>query len=341
MAKTKLAKAIALAITGTALSAGAVSTASAGGITMYNTFNTATNGDLGHNLQTDGWTRISDASNPAVNRPANPALGLPAYVNGDGVKTGPESQGNKGDIVPWVGTPAGALPFNYTGSAVLHWAVELQNCGVLQISRQDAIDKYGYSAEIDTGAGAWMDAGTPDDPSTPDVNEYVAPTGWKHQTDIGLLRAQTDLTVTLNLARIGNPSAPGLPNDNFGITIFEGMDDTKSNYSHHGAWNCPDCANPIPLDKSNPWYGAGVGSGMKWLVHDGTVDQTRDLTFNARAGQIYTIALGGAGVGYWRDNISDYALTIKAVPEPATLGLFGVALAAMGAMRRRRDKAVL
>ncbi|MDD1626686.1 MAG: hypothetical protein LUQ26_04305, partial [Methylococcaceae bacterium] len=92
MIKTKLAKAITLAITGTAISMGA-STAFAS-TTMYNTFTTAASSE------TDGWTRTYD------NGTATP-----------GIATGPKSQGNKGTIVPWLGTSAGALPFGYTGSS--------------------------------------------------------------------------------------------------------------------------------------------------------------------------------------------------------------------------------
>ena len=301
MIETKLSKAAAMAIAGVALSAGAVSTASAAGITMYNTFTTASGGDLGHNSATDGWTRVYDS-------------------NGDGTATGPESQGNKGTVVPWVGTAGGALPFGYTGSSSLNWAAELQSCGLLQISRADAQAKYGTAAEIDTGAGAWQD-------------NSAKPTGWKHQTDIGIIKSDFDGMVTLHLSRLDNPSAPGLTNDNFGVTIFTGMDTNTGNYSHHGSWNCPTCTTPKPYDASNPFGTAG----LTYLTHSGTVNGTTNgLTFSVKAGQYYTVYLGGAGVGSWSQNVSDYALDISAVPEPASLSLFAIASAAMAAAARRR-----
>jgi len=301
LTKTKLAKAVALAVAGAALSAGAISTASADGITMYNTFSTASGGDLGHNSSTDGWTRTYDGT------------------DADTIATGPESQGNKGDIVPWVGTAGGALPFNYTGSSSLNWAAELQSGGgALQISRADAVAKYGTSAEIDTGAGAWQD-------------NSAAPTGWKHQTDIGIIKSDFDGTVTLHLSRIDTPTS-GIVNDNFGVTIFTGIDTHTTNYSHHGSWNCPTCATPKPFTASDP-FGT---TGLAYLTHDGTVDGINGVSFHVSAGQYYTIYLGGAGVGTWSQNVSDYAMDISAVPEPASLSLFGIAYAAMAATRRRK-----
>jgi len=66
---------------------------------------------------------------------------------------------------------------------------------------------YGLSAEIDTCAGAWKD----------DTG-----TGWKHQTDIGLIKSDFDGLVRLNLTTLGSF------NNNFGVTVFTGMDDTTT-----------------------------------------------------------------------------------------------------------------
>ncbi len=311
MNKAKLAHAITLALTGAAL-LGAASSAAAANITMYNTFTVESGGDLGHNNSTDGWTRVYDGSDP------------------DTIATGPESQGNKGTIVPWVGTAGGALPFSYTGSSSLNWAAELENCGKLEISRADSIARYSAElataglangAEIDTGAGAWQD-------------NSATPTGWKHQTDIGQIKSSINLTITLTVARVDSPSSPGLVNDNFGITIFDGQDTNVGNYSHHGSWNCPGCATPRPFTNSNPFGTAG----LNFLAYSDTVDMVNGLTFQAKAGHVYSVYLGGKGVGQWSQNVSDYALTITAVPEPATLGLFSVALAGMGAVRRHPAK---
>jgi len=66
------------------------------------------------------------------------------------------------------------------------------------------------------------------------------------------------------------------------------------------------------------------------------------LTFYALANQTYSIYLGGAGVGNWSQNLADYKLNIttSAVPVPAAVWLFGSALAGMGIIGRRKDRAV-
>ena len=176
----------------------------------------------------------------------------------------------------------------------------------------DSMTNYGLSAEIDTCAGAWKD----------DTG-----TGWKHQTDIGLIKSDFDGLVRLNLTTLGSF------NNNFGVTVFTGMDDTTTaDYSHHGGWN-----NAFKTEAtSNPWYAVGVGSGMDYLVHDATVDTTNYLEFFAKAGQVYTIALGGNGVGSWNANVAGYELNIAAVPVPGAVWLFGSALAGFAGLGRRK-----
>ena len=287
--KTKLAKAITMALAGAAFSAGAVSTASAE--TFYNTYSAPSASS------TDGWTRIAD-------------------TNGDGIGTGPESNGNSGLILPWAGTPGNALPFGYKGSAILNWAVAIHTPGTQEVSSADALANYGLSAEIDTGAGAWKDN---------------TGTGWKHQTDIGLIKSDFDGLVRLNLTTLGNF------NDNFGVTVFTGMDTTTANYSHHGGWNNAT----KPETTSNPFYAGGVGSGMEYLTHSATVNDSafNYLEFFAQAGQVYTIALGGNGVGRWNENVAGYELkvsAISAVPVPGAVWLFGSALAGFVGLGRRK-----
>lgn len=175
--------------------------------------------------------------------------------------------------------------------------------------------------ELDTGAGSWQDA-------------QATPTGWKHLTDIGLIKSDVTQKVTLNLTRMSAPSTPFLTNDNFGVTVFTGMDTNTGAYSHHGGWNCPTCATPTPFTANNP-FGT---TGLTYLTHDGTVDTVNGLTFTAQAGQVYSIYLGGAGVGVWNRNVSDYKLDIATspVPVPAAGWLFGSALAGLiGAHRRK------
>ena len=290
MTKTKLAKAVTMVIAGAALSAGTVSTASAH--VMYNTFTTAASSD------TDGWNYTFDGP------------------DADTVATGPESGGYQGTQMPWLGTPGGALPFGYTGRAHLNWAAQIHGYGSLTVSAADAAADYnGAVVEIDTGAGAWKD---------------INGTGWKHQTDIGLIKSNINTTVRLNLTTLG-----GAPqnNDNFGVTIFTGMDTTNSvAYSHHGGWNNAS----KPENTSNPFYGTGVGSGMTYLKHDGTVDTTNYIEFDAVAGQVYTIALGGNGVGTWSQNVAGYELNVSAVPVPGAVWLFGSALMGFLGLQKRK-----
>lgn len=288
-----------LAIAG-AVSASIFGATSAEAHVMYNTFLSA------GGTSTDGWTRTFDGS------------------DADAIATGPESQGNKGTVVPWLGTAGGALPFGYTGSAHLNWAAAIHHSGAMEVSAAAAAASYGGAVvELDTGAGAWKDAS-------------ASPTGWKHQTEIGLIKSDIDTLVRINLETVGSTlttgGLPGTPNSNFGVTIFTGMDSTTANYSHHGGWNNAS----LPETTSNPFYAAGVGSGMTYLTHDATVDAVNYIEFFANAGQVYSIAFGGNGVGHWRENISGYKMTISAVPVPGAVWLFGSAIAGMVGFGRRK-----
>lgn len=296
-----------LAIAG-AVSASIFGAASAEAHVMYNTFLSA------GGASTDGWTRTFDGS------------------DADTIATGPESQGNKGTLVPWLGTSGGGLPFGYQGSAHLNWAAAIHHNGTLEVSAAAAAadpDHIGAVVELDTGAGAWKDASV-------DSNGNPAPTGWKHQTEMGLIKSDISTLVRINLETVGptltTGGAPGQANDNFGVTIFTGMDTTTANYSHHGGWNNAS----KPENTSNPFYATGVGSGMTYLMHDATVDAANYIEFFATAGQVYTVAFGGNGVGHWRENISGYKMTISAVPVPGAVWLFGSAIAGMVGFGRRK-----
>jgi hypothetical protein len=225
-------------------------------------------------------------------------------------------QGNpgyaSGTYTPWLGTSGGALPFGYAGATHLNWAAAIHDYDALTVSEAAAAAHYdGLQVEIDTGAGAWLD----------DTGK-----GWKHQTDLGLIKSDFDTLVRINIARVSTPSSPGLLNDNFGVTIYTGMS-TATSYGHHGAWNNSAAA----FTSNGPW-----GSGVTYLTHDGTVNATDYIEFFATAGQVYTVALGGAGVGGWSANVSDYALTVKAVPVPGAVWLFGSAMAGMLGFARRK-----
>lgn len=290
MKKTKLAKAITMAVAGSVLSLGSVGAVSAH--TMYNTYNAGTAPDEG---ETDGWVY--------------------GYTN--------ESYPN---VTPgWVGTASPTtLPFDYSGRAALNWAAELHNAGdSLEISRADALARYGVAADIDTGKGAWQDA---------------TGQGWSHNTDIGLFKSHVDANVTLNLSAVNSVIA------NFGITIFEGMDlgldsgiPGMEYYSHHAKWNSPSDLMDFTAD--NP-FGT---TGLTYRTHDATVDAVNGLTFFAKAGQIYSIFLGGSGGASWMYDRDQYVLTITSspVPIPAAFWLFGSALAGMGFFGKRLKRAAV
>ena len=290
--KTKLAKAVSIAIAGSALTAGAVSTASAH--VMYNTFTTT------ESSATDGWTRVG----------------------------GPASNGNTGALVPWLGfdVSGGALPFGYTGSSHLNWAAQIHNSGdSLDVSAADAaLDYSGAVVEIDTGGGAWNDNGL----NANGTVSATGPTGWRHQTDIGLIKSNSTQNVTLNLSTIGGTFS------RFGVTVFEGIDTNTGNYSHHGAWNRPGSTPALPFTASNP-FGT---SGLTNIGYSDDVDATKGFTFVAEADKIYSIYLGGVGFSRWNAGVDGYALNITTspVPAPAAVWLFGSALMGFLGLQKRK-----
>lgn len=294
MMKTKLAKAISLTIAGAALS---VATTAASAHVMYNK-NLAADQVAG----TDGWVYGFNGSLPQGTRGGTYASPITSVnFSGTGVSTN--------------------TPFGYQGSSHLNWAAALHHPGsTLTVSEAHA-SSIGVTAEIDTGAGAWQDNG--DAP-----NSGVGPTGWKHQTDIGLIRADHDMMVTLKPSVV---SGTGFDIQNFGITVFTGMDTNTGNYSHHGAWNNAS----VGYTQNNP-FGT---QGLTYLKHDGTVDANNGLTFFAAANTVYSIYLGGAGVGRWNQNVADYSLAIETapVPVPAAAWLFGGALMSLVGARRRKS----
>ncbi len=80
---------------------------------------------------------------------------------------------------------------------------------------------------------------------------------------------------------------------------------------------------------------------MTYLTHSATVTNSafNYLEFFAKAGQVYSIALGGNGVGRWNENVAGYKLTISSsvVPVPGAVWLFGSALAGFIGMRRCKE----
>ncbi len=274
MIKTNIAKAVAFAITGSALSIAGLSSAVASG-TDYNTYNAyASNivSDKGVG-ETDGWAEAwASESNP-------------------------------------FGTTA----------TVANWAAHISAAGDnLTVSSQDAHNRYEIWADIDTAKGAWQDASS-------------TPTGWGHNTDVGLFKSDVATDVTLKLTSI-QPSGSNETWTNFGVSIFTGM--SNGAWNHHGTWNCPSCTGDdhTPFDSNNP-----LGSNnLTYLTHDATVDAINGITFHANAGQVYSILLGGnAG----NDNFSPhagYSVSLTTVPVPGAVWLFGSAIAGLVGFKRHR-----
>ena len=253
------------------------------------------------------------------------ATGTGGVTPPDGIFTGPESKGNSGNLVPWVGTVGGALPYNYTGSSHLNWAVKLGSTGdSATISQADALTRYSTAAEIDTGGGAWNDNGLT---STGTVSA-TGPTGWKHQTDIGIIQSDVAQFVTLNLSTINGTFS------RFGVTVFDGIDTNTGNYSHHGAWNAPGATTPSLFTKSNPFGTTGLTN----IGYSDNVDGVNGYSFLAEAGKQYSVYLGGVGFSRWNAGVDGYALNIttSAVPVPGAVWLFGSALAGFVGLRRRK-----
>jgi len=293
MLKTKLAKAITLAVASTAF----VSSASASS-TMYNKFTTTAAS------ATDGWVW----GGVGVGTPKTEAqVGVPV------VNPNASNLSNPG----FVGTATDtSTPFGYIGSSHLNWGAELTTAGdSLEISQAESVLNHGFAAEIDTGAGAWMDAGS----------ETKAATGWKHQTDIGIIKVAEDMLISIAASAVN-----GNLLSNFGMTVFEGMDTNTGNYSHHGGWN----SNATASTNDNPFGTQGV----TYLKHDGTVDSNNLFTFLAEADKVYSLYLGGNGVGTWNNNVEGYQLNIttSAVPVPAAVWLFGSSLLGLTGLSRKK-----
>jgi hypothetical protein len=201
----------------------------------------------------------------------------------------------------------------------LNWAVELTGRGdTAVISSADAVARYGFTAEIDTGGGAWLDNSVP-------------PTGWRHQTDIGLIKSDVSQYVRINLSTVN-----GLYST-FGVTLFSSQDTNTAAYSHHGAWNRPSTG--LDFNLSNPFGTIGL-TNLGWSDF---VDSDRQFVFRADAGSVYSLYLGGVGFSRWNAGVDGYVVNIITtdVPEPGTLGLFASAATGYWLTRRRKPKAAL
>lgn len=325
--RQQLAKAIALTISGTTMTLGGYSDALAESISMYNTFTTV------NQTSTDGWVygfcaNCTNSTRAIAYNSANPQ----AYT-----ADGPAGGGFYGTDANNRTAYSSILPFGYGGTSHLNWALELGSAGdTAEISQADAQTRYGYAAEIDTGGGAWRDDGS----ATGGIQ-----TGWKHQTDVGLIKSDVTQNVTLNLTNLSVD--PSIYSPRFGITLFEGMDQKTGAYVHHGSWNN---VNPIsaapggippaqiahPYGMDNPWGTVGLVNKK----YSDNVDNTllNAFTFTAEAGKVYSIYLGGVDFGDWNDKLAAYKLDVATspVPIPAAVWLFGSAMAGLFGARRRK-----
>ena len=281
MKKINLAKAIAIAVTGTSLSFGMVSTVSAH--VMYNT---------GAFSEYDGWTKE-------------------------------DGRLNTGAVIPWAGTPGAARPFGYVGLQPLNWAATLHTAGSsVEVSQADSIADYGFAADLDTANGAWGSRQV--DPANPSFSR-----GRADYTDYGLVKSLVDTTIQVNVSKVN--SADNI--NNFGITVFTGMDNGTASYNRHAFWNTGYISglNEEPAQLDNP-HGT---SGLTYLTHG---DQST-VTFQAMADQVYSIYLGGNDIG--GDILGTpygYKVEISAVPVPAAVWLFGTGLFGLAGLGRRKLK---
>ncbi len=207
------------------------------------------------------------------------------------------------------------MPFGFNNEK-LHWAAEINNAGdTLTVSSQDAHDRYGIWADLDTAKGAWFDG-------------YK---GWEHQTDVGLIKSNTDTVVTMNITGLGLPG--GDPAwEEFGISVYSGM--PEGLWTAHGTWNCATCTGP-DFYADHP-----LSEGGTTYVTHGAVNSIDSISFHATAGVVYTILLGGNSGKTVYSPQEGYAVNIStaaAVPVPAGIWLFsGAMVSLMGAVGKKR-----
>ena len=271
-------KAVVMALAGSTVAFGGISSASASN-TMYNTFNafataTPTDGDPaagGAQPTTDGWVWGGIGGTKAAPGPGTPAT----FVGIDGSKT-----------------PKSRTPFGYKGSAIVNWAVQLGCSDSGVISQADSFTRYGVYADIDTAKGAWSD------------NSVSGAGGWKHNLDIGLFKSKVDTDVTLSVAGLTQTGTQ------FGFTIFKGVDTTTDvAYGHHGAWNAGNNASGVTTASLVPGTSFTTADVVAYSVGGASPSKLNQIVFHAKANKVYTIVLGGYRNGAWYDTADGYVLT--------------------------------
>ena len=312
LTQTNIAKAVALAITGSALSIGAISEAAAAATTMYN-------------LTSESGVDFSSNTTPCA--PCNGGIGTDGWV-WDPISGSP--QGSTNSVAKWAGT--GGLhttPFGYNGGGSLNWALQMTTNGTAEISSQDSVNRYGVGADIDTSKGAWSD------------NSVAGARGNLHDLDFGLFRSDVGGAITLSAVAVNNTSTTSTPN--YGFTIIKGMDTGPTYYSHHGFWNNNSNASGLTaasLPGGGSKFGAttaeAVANIVAYSIGGATPSNLNTISFNADPGQVYTIILGGYRNGSWVDTTDGYKLSVSAVPIPGAVWLFGSAMAGLIGFGRRK-----
>lgn len=115
---------------------------------------------------------------------------------------------------------------------------------------------------------------------------------------------------------------------------------TQGTYNHHGAWNNGNNASGLTNTSLPGDVGPQTAIGQIVVYSFGAANASslNTISFEAEAGQIYAIWLGGYRNGGWGDITDDYQLTISQMPVPATVWLFGSALTGFVGISRRKRK---
>lgn len=309
--KTKLAKAVAMTLAGTAVSIAGISSASAGVNTMYN----LTTGNA------------VDISSNTINPISGGVWGLNDSNRTDGWLNGfnGASDGSDNSLSKWAGTTGtNKNPFGYTGTH-LNWGMEI-NSGAGgrtgEISTFDSFNRYGVYADIDTAQGAWSDAAN---------GGNLTARGWKHNLEFGLIKSDISGQITLNAEGILQSGT------NFGFTIFEGMN-TNTTYGHHGNWNANNNITGLNADSLPPGTTLTISDIVAYSVGGPAPTNLNTISFNAEAGKVYTVVMGGFKNGSWNSTVDGYKLTVSQVPVPAAAWLMGTGLLGLVGMRRKNKR---
>jgi hypothetical protein len=167
--------------------------------------------------------------------------------------------------------------------------------------------------------------------------------GWNHTSNHILFSLSQASPVTITLSNAAADATKHGPNETSGVlggdlipafTIYSGVSTTGNNDGNHTFNNL-----------QNPW------TNVTYLDHDANTANAHSITWNSvtdgpgilPAGY-YSLWIGGNYANVQNADGShgkNYALTISTttVPVPAAVWLFGSALAGMGIIGRRKDKA--